>query len=69
MQAAAVEFHRFAAALDGHLAERECLVGDAMTTADIAVCCILAYKDIYQYPAADYDNILRWFDPISTLDA
>ncbi|MEX0286412.1 MAG: glutathione S-transferase family protein [Paracoccaceae bacterium] len=69
MEAAEVEFHRFAKVLDDNLDGRDWLVGAGMTTADISVACILAYKEACQYPLSGYVNIARWFDSVQALDA
>ena len=47
-----VEF--FGAVLDGHLAERDWLSGDAMTTADISVSAILCYRERCQMPVSSF---------------
>lgn len=69
MAAATDELRHFAGVLDGHLAGRDWLVGSGMTTADIAVCCILAYKDACHYPLEGFGNIDRWFAAIAALPA
>jgi len=69
MKAAEVDFRRYATVLDDHLKGRDWLVGNAMTTADIAVAMTLCYRDMCQYPVADYSNILRWNASIEALPA
>lgn len=60
LEAAAAEFAPLAKVLDGHLAGRDWLSGDAMTTADISVSAILCYRDACQMPLDDYANIHAW---------
>lgn len=69
LEAATEEFRHFAGVLDGHLDGRNWLVGDGMTTADISVCCILAYKDLCHMPLAGFANIARWFAAIEATPA
>ena len=69
LEAAGEDFHRYAKVLDTHLKGRTWLVGEAMTTADISVCAILAYAQPCQYPLADYAEINRWFGAMSGTDA
>ena len=69
MAAAETDIRRFAAVLDGHLAGRNWLVGNAMSTADISVAAILCLREPCQYPLSGYLNIARWIDRIETLEA
>lgn len=69
LDAAETDVRRFAAVLDGHLAGRDWLVGEAMTTADISVAAILCYRAPCQYPLAGFPNIARWIGRIEALDA
>ena len=69
MDAAEVDFRRFAKVLDDHLTGRDWLVGDAMTTADISVAMVLYLREPCQYPLADYANIMRWVTGIEALPA
>jgi glutathione S-transferase len=69
LAAAEVKFREFAAVLDGHLAGRDWLTGDAMTTADLVAAPIMAYAGPCRYPLADFPNITRWFGQIEALEA
>ena len=60
LDAAAEDFAPLAAVLDGHLANREWLVGDTMTTADISVAAILCYREMCHIPVTNLTNIERW---------
>jgi glutathione S-transferase len=62
-------FRRFAGVLDGHLAGRDWLVGDALTNADISVAAILCYREPCQYPMADFANINRWIGQVEAQPA
>lgn len=68
LEAASDALHPLAAVLDAHLAGRDWLVGEAMTTADISVAAILAYKGACHYPLEQYANIARWHAGIEALD-
>lgn len=68
LDAAAVDFARYAQVLDDHLAGRDWLVGAGMTTADISVAAILCYRGPCQYPMAGYDNIARWIGTIAATE-
>jgi len=67
MEAAQTEFDRVAGALDGHLADRDWLVGDGMTTAEISIVSFLGYRDRCQYPVDGYPNITRWLANVEAL--
>jgi glutathione S-transferase len=61
-------FHRFAAVLEAHLADRRWLVGDDVTLADFAVGAPLIHAEDAAFPLAGYDRIGRWFDDLAALD-
>jgi glutathione S-transferase len=69
LDAAADEFGKVAGILDGHLAGRDWLVGDEMTTADISVSAILCYRDACHMPVEGHANILRWLGNVEAGDA
>ncbi|KMW57125.1 Glutathione S-transferase [Candidatus Rhodobacter oscarellae] len=69
LDAAAPDFHKFAAVLEGHLAGRDWLVGDALTLADISCAMILFYAEPCHYPLGEYANILRWWGRIQGHEA
>ena len=69
MDAATEAFAPLAAVLDGHLANSDWLVGDAMTTADISVSAVLCYREPCQMPVAGHTNLLRWLDRIEATPA
>lgn len=66
---AEAECKTLAGVLDGHLAARDWLVGDAMTNADISVAACLAYREPCHYPIGDFSNIKRWLGQIESLSA
>ncbi len=51
---------RFGAVLDGHLANNNFLVGDAVTIADFAVASHLGYRIAAGLPLDSFSNILAW---------
>ena len=69
MEEAETDFARFAGVLDGHLAGRDWLVGDAMSTADLSIAPILYLRAPCQMPLQDYAHISRWIARIEALPA
>jgi glutathione S-transferase len=63
------KFHRFAAVLNSHLAQRAWLVGDGITLADISVAVSLMHAGPGKYPLEGYGHITRWFAQIEALPA
>ena len=63
------EVHTYGTVLDTHLAERQWLVGDTLTLADIAVAAPMMYIDRAKVPLRGFPNIMRWFAQIEQLDA
>ncbi|PJN96445.1 glutathione S-transferase [Amaricoccus sp. HAR-UPW-R2A-40] len=53
--------------LDGHLAEREWIVGERPTTADLSCVGYLYYDGELGYDVADYPNVDRWRQAIAAL--
>lgn len=62
-------FKFFGGVLDGHLASREWLVGDKMTTADVSVSAYLCYREPCHYPMSDFAHISRWLGQVEELPA
>lgn len=63
------KFRRHAKALDQHLNEREWLVGETMTLADIAVAANLSFAKACELPIDEFPNIQRWYGVIEELEA
>lgn len=63
------KFRRHAKALDRHLNEREWLVGEDMTLADIAVAANLSFAKATELPLDEFPNIQRWYAAIEELPA
>lgn len=53
--------------LDGHLAEREWIVGERPTTADLSCVGYLYYDGELGYDVAEYPNVDRWRQAIAAL--
>ena len=53
--------------LDGHLAEREWIVGERPTTADLSCVGYLYYDGELGYDVAEYPNVDRWRQGIAAL--
>ncbi|MDQ1829921.1 glutathione S-transferase family protein [Massilia scottii] len=62
------ELRKLGAVLDGHLAQRDWLVGEALSLADIAVVAPLMYLNQARLPLGDFVHLMRWFDRIRQLD-
>lgn len=69
LEQAIATFHREAAILDSHLADKDYLVGNVLTLADFAVASDLTYATIAQFPLEKYDHIRAWYDRIEALPA
>ncbi|MCC8392738.1 glutathione S-transferase family protein [Paraburkholderia sp. MMS20-SJTR3] len=73
------EFASSAAILQQHLAQRDWLVGDAVTYADFRVACVLPFADLAGLPLGDFPRVQAWHarlmeipawrDPFAGLDA
>jgi len=64
---AIAKFRRHAKALNDHLADREWLVGEAMTLADLAVAANLTYADATELPVDEFPAIQRWYAAIEAI--
>ena len=63
------DFRRWAAVLDGHLADRTWLVGDSITVADFSVAMVLPYADEAKLPLGDFSNMRRWHDRLNEIES
>ena len=59
----------YATVLDGHLAQRQWIIGDTLSLADFAVAAPLMYLEQAKLPLAEYANIMAWFGRVQQLDA
>lgn len=62
---AEARFHSEAKVLDTHLTDREWLVGDGPTIADLEVGSSLIYSVPARHPIAQYPAITAWYDRLS----
>jgi glutathione S-transferase len=62
-------FHGSAAVLDGHLKDREYLVGKGPTLADFSVGAMLIYARPARFPLDKYGNIRAWYARLENLDS
>ncbi|MEM7427247.1 MAG: glutathione S-transferase family protein [Pseudomonadota bacterium] len=69
MEKATEEVQTLGAVLDGHLASRDWLSGDAMTTADISVSAILCYREACSMPVSQFENLATWLARVEALPA
>jgi len=63
------EFQRFASVLDSHLEERDWLVGDGLTLADLSVAANLTFAGVVGIDLEPYANIRKWYGTIEARDA
>ena len=63
------DFQQFAGVLNGHLEERDWLVGNDITLADISVAANLTYASTVGIDLEPYPNISRWYGTIEERDA
>jgi glutathione S-transferase len=61
--------HKAAQLLDGHLAGRRWIAGDALSLADISVAATLTYHKPAKLPLAPYANVLDLLGRVAALDA
>lgn len=66
---ALTNLRRFGAVLDGHLAKREWVVGNAMTIADLTLASSLMYAKQADVSLAEMPHVEKWFSRISETDA
>jgi glutathione S-transferase len=62
-------FHGSAAVLDGHLKDREYLVGKGPTLGDFSVGAMLIYARPARFPLEKYENIRAWYGKLDVLEA
>jgi glutathione S-transferase len=62
-------FHASSAVLDGHLKDRQYLVGNELTLADFSVAAPLIYARPARLPLEKYENVRAWYGRVETLDA
>lgn len=63
------DFLRLGAVLDQHLAERDFIVGDGATIADLSIASNLMYAQPAKIPVADLPNVKRWLARVEALPA
>lgn len=61
VESAVADFHRYAAVLDKHLADRKFVCGDNVTLADYSIGCAMTMAQQTQAPLDDYPNIQAWY--------
>jgi glutathione S-transferase len=63
------ELHRFAAVLDGHLADRNFVACGRLTIADFQAASMATYWRESEMPLDAYPNIVRWMDGLLRIPA
>jgi len=63
------DFRVLAGILDGHLAKKDWLSGDAPTVAEFSVGVWLGYTGLCALPLGDFSNVSRWHDRLAALPA
>ena len=61
------DFQRYAAVLNGQLAGRKWVTGDALTVADFSLGAGLVYAEQARIPVADYPEVARWYAGLAAL--
>jgi len=62
------DLDRFAAVLDGHLAVRHHLVGEAITIADYSVIALEAFKEAVPFDWSPFPNLNAYFDRMRSVE-
>ena len=62
-------FRQFASVLDGHLADRKWLVGDAPTATDFSVAVVLPYAEAAHLPLEEFSSVGNWYARLNELEA
>ena len=62
-------FRRLSKVLDGQLASRSFLVGDALTLADLAVASNFSYAELGGLPVSEFANVTRWLAELDKIPA
>lgn len=60
---------RFGAVLEGQLASRRYVCGDALTVADFSIACTLMFRVPARVPLEPFPHIRAWMEGIEALDA
>ena len=60
---------RFMAVLDGQLSNRNYVVGDGLTLADLTLATSLMYEKTLELPIAEFPNVRDWFARVTALEA
>ncbi len=66
---ALANFRRFAAVLNGRLAEKPFVVGNTLTLADLTLASSLMYAKQTEVPLAEFPGVQAWFSRISDMEA
>lgn len=62
-------FHQYAKVLDGQLATRAYVTGDALTLADLAIAAPLMYAAAAKLPVEGYAHVKAWMERVEALPA
>jgi glutathione S-transferase len=68
IQDALNNFRRFGAVLNKRLQGKQCLVGNALTIADLTLASSLMYAKQVEVPLAEFPNVQTWFSRITDLE-
>jgi glutathione S-transferase len=69
VEEALVDFRRYAAVLNDHLADRNWLVGDRLTVADFSVAMTLPYARDARLPLDEFTSVRRWHDRLNEMES
>lgn len=69
VKAAAESLRRFYGVLDGALADKDYLVGDRLTVADICLGCTFSYAGVLKLPVGEHPHVKAWLARVTALPA
>jgi glutathione S-transferase len=69
IEEALLNFRRYAAVLNQHLAGKTYVIGNSLTLADLTLASTLMYSKQVDVPLAEFPNIQAWFNRITELEA
>ena len=67
--AATGDFHKYATVLDGHLADKDFMLGKQLTLADFSVAGFSEYFDTAKIPFRKYPNLVAWLERLDAIPA
>ena len=63
------DFRKYAAILDGNLADKKFVTGDTLTLADFAIGVCFGYQVPLELPVDELENVTRWWSALSATES